>query len=159
MFTITNGKTMQYTVACFDYSFANDWEQDLFEQQLADIGFEAFSEGEAYIQTTLFDLPSLQTLVDATPGVAILDVHACEDANWNAAWDAEHADQELALGVHITPCCAFGAGHHETTSMMIEALLEAKEQGFFLQIFNEILCLDSSTIRFNRHNSGKNNFI
>ena len=117
---------MQYTVACFDYSFANDWEQDLFEQQLADIGFEAFSEGEAYIQTTLFDLPSLQTLVDATPGVAILDVHACEDANWNAAWDAEHADQELALGVHITPCCAFGAGHHETTSMMIEALLDAR---------------------------------
>ena len=126
MFTITNGKTMQYTVACFDYSFANDWEQDLFEQQLADIGFEAFSEGEAYIQTTLLDLPSLQTLVDATPGVAILDVHACEDANWNAAWDAEHADQELALGVHITPCCAFGAGHHETTSMMIEALLDAR---------------------------------
>lgn len=118
---------MQYTVACFDYSFAHEWEKDLFEQQLADIGFEAFNESEAYIQTAQFDLLSLQTLVDSTPGVTMIDVRACEDANWNAVWDAEHADQELALGVHITPCCAFGAGHHETTSMMIEAMIEAAE--------------------------------
>lgn len=117
---------MQYTVACFDYSFVHEWEKDLFEQQLADIGFEAFNESEAYIQTAQFDLLSLQTLVDSTPGVTMIDVRACEDANWNAVWDAEHADQELALGVHITPCCAFGAGHHETTSMMIDALLAAR---------------------------------
>ena len=55
----------------------------------------------------------------------------CEDINWNAAWEAEHEIVELPLGVRITPHCAFGAGHHETTSMMIEALLQAQSEGLF----------------------------
>jgi len=33
--------------------------------------------------------------------------------------------QELPLGIKIIPHCAFGAGHHETTSMMIDSLLAA----------------------------------
>jgi ribosomal protein L11 methyltransferase len=37
------------------------------------------------------------------------------------------------MNVRITPHCAFGAGHHDTTSMMIAALIEAKEQGYFAQ--------------------------
>jgi ribosomal protein L11 methyltransferase len=35
------------------------------------------------------------------------------------------------MDVRITPHCAFGAGHHETTSMMIDALVEAKGNGYF----------------------------
>ena len=50
------------------------------------------------------------------------------DENWNAVWEAEHPVQELPLGVKIIPHCAFGAGHHETTAMMIEALINFKSQ-------------------------------
>ena len=37
--------------------------------------------------------------------------------------------QELPLGIKIIPHCAFGAGHHETTSMLINTLLSAHLTG------------------------------
>ena len=122
---------MQYSVVHLTYSFAEEWEQDLLEQALCDIGFEVFDGADAYIQTAVLEehQEALQALIADTEGVALLGIEACEDINWNAAWEAEHEIVELPMGVRITPHCAFGAGHHETTSMMIEALLEAKEQG------------------------------
>ena len=126
---------MQYSVVHLRYSFSEEWEQDLLEQALCDIGFEVFDGENAYIQTAILDenKEALNLLIAETEGVEIMGIDLCEDINWNAAWEAEHEIVELPLGVHITPHCAFGAGHHETTSMMIEALLEAQEQGYFEQ--------------------------
>ncbi len=125
---------MQYSVVHLAYSFSEEWQQDLLEQDLCDIGFEVFDGADAYIQTAVLEenQKALQALIADTEGVALLGIEPCEDINWNATWEAEHEIVELPMGVRITPHCAFGAGHHETTSMMIEALLEAKEQGFFL---------------------------
>ena len=126
---------MQYSVVHLAYSFAEEWEQDLLEQALCDIGFEVFDGENAYIQTTTLgaNLESLEALIANTEGVKLQSIEQCEDINWNAQWEAEHEIIELPLGVRITPHCAFGAGHHETTSMMIAALLEAREQGWFAQ--------------------------
>lgn len=126
---------MQYSVVHFSYQFAEEWQQDLFEQDLCDLGFEVFDEENAYIQTSVLDAnkAQLNALIAETEGVEMLDIEECEDINWNATWEAEHEIEELPLGVRITPHCAFGAGHHETTSMMIEALIEAQEKGYFAQ--------------------------
>ncbi len=126
---------MQYSVVHLTYSFAEDWEQDLFEQAMCDIGFEVFDGDNAYIQTAVLaeNQEALQAVIADTEGVALLSIEQCEDINWNAEWEAEHEIEELPLGVRITPHCAFGAGHHETTSMMIEALLDAQAQGYFVQ--------------------------
>ena len=129
---------MQYSVVHLAYSFTEEWEQNLLEQALCDIGFEVFDGEDAYIQTAI--LENNQTLIEAliaeTEGVELLNIEQCEDINWNAQWEAEHERIELPLGVIITPHCAFGAGHHETTSMMIAKLLEAKEQGWFAHTRN-----------------------
>ena len=124
---------MQYSVVHLKYSFAQEWEQDLLEQALCDIGFEVFDGENAYIQTSVLgdNQEAIQDLIADTEGVELLSIELCEDINWNAQWEAEHEIIELPLGVRITPHCAFGAGHHETTSMMIEALLQAKEQDWF----------------------------
>ena len=126
---------MQYSVVHLKYSFAEEWEQDLFEQAMCDLGFEVFDGENAYIQSDIWE--NIQTaiaeLIAATKGVELIGWDNCPDENWNAQWEAEHEEIELPLGVHITPHCAFGAGHHETTSMMIEALIEAQEQGYFVQ--------------------------
>lgn len=126
---------MQYSVVHLKYSFAEEWEQDLFEQAMCDLGFEVFDGENAYIQSDIWE--NIQTaiaeLIAATKGVELIGWDNCPDENWNAQWEAEHEEVELPLGVHITPHCAFGAGHHETTSMMIEALIEAQEQGYFVQ--------------------------
>lgn len=126
-------KAMQYSVVHLAYSFSEEWQQDLFEQDLCDIGFEVFDGENAYIQSSVLDTnkAQLNALIADTEGVEMLGIEPCEDINWNATWEAEHEIEELPLGVRITPHCAFGAGHHETTSMMIEALLEAQEQGYF----------------------------
>ncbi len=126
---------MQYSVVRLAYSFAEEWEQDLLEQALCDIGFEVFDGENAYIQTTVLEenLDALEALIADTEGVELQGIEPCEDINWNAQWEAEHEIVELPLGVRITPHCAFGAGHHETTSMMIEALIEAQESGWFEQ--------------------------
>ena len=126
---------MQYSVVHLKYSFAEEWEQDLFEQAMCDLGFEVFDGENAYIQSDIWE--NIQTataaLIAATEGVEWIGWDDCPDENWNAQWEAEHEEVELPLGVHITPHCAFGAGHHETTNMMIEALIEAQEQGYFTQ--------------------------
>ena len=126
---------MQYSVVHLKYSFAQEWEQDLLEQALCDIGFEVFDGENAYIQTSVLEdnQEAIEALIADTEGVELLSIELCEDINWNAQWEAEHACMELPLGVLITPHCAFGAGHHETTSMMIAALLEAREKGWFTQ--------------------------
>ena len=124
---------MQYSVVHLKYTFTEEWEQDLLEQALCDIGFEVFDGENAYIQTAVLEenLDVLDALIADTEGVELQGIELCEDINWNAQWEAEHEIMELPLGVRITPHCAFGAGHHETTSMMIEALLQAKEQDWF----------------------------
>ena len=124
---------MQYSVVHLAYSFTEEWEQDLLEQALCDIGFEVFDGENAYIQTAILEgnQEGLEALIANTTGVELLNIEECEDINWNAKWEAEHEIIELPMGVRITPHCAFGAGHHETTSMMIAALVEAQEQGWF----------------------------
>lgn len=124
---------MLYSVVHLAYSFAAEWEQDLFEQALCDVGFEVFDGADAYIQTSVLEASeaAIMALIAETEGVRLLGIAPCEDINWNATWEAAHEVVELPMGVRITPHCAFGAGHHETTSMMIAALIEAQEQGWF----------------------------
>lgn len=116
---------MRYSVATFDFCFAEQWQQDVFEQALCDLGFEVIDGNKAYIQTEMLNeqLPAIQSQIAMTEGVSLVGIEDCPDENWNATWEAEHPVQELLLGVRIIPHCAFGAGHHETTSMMIDELI------------------------------------
>ena len=122
---------MRYSVATLDMHFAEEWQADVFVQALFDLGFDTIDGNRAYIPTATLDAQrqALDALIDSTEGVTLLGLEDCPDENWNAAWEAEHPVQELPLGVKIVPHCAFGAGHHETTAMMIDALLETDLQG------------------------------
>ena len=120
---------MQYSVAHFQTSFAEQWQADIFAQSLCDIGFDTIDGSDAYIPTAHLDIPALQALVAQTEGVSLLSVEECPDENWNAVWESEHAAEQLPMDVVIIPHCAFGAGHHETTGMMIDALMERDLSG------------------------------
>ena len=121
---------MQYSVAHFQTSFAEQWQADIFAQSLCDIGFDTIDGSDAYIPTAHLDIPALQALVAQTEGVSLLSVEECPDENWNAVWESEHAAEQLPMDVVIIPHCAFGAGHHETTGMMIDALMERDLTGY-----------------------------
>lgn len=140
---------MKYSVAIINSPHPADWRMDVILQQLADLGFDSFEEDDehsevrAYIPTELVDatlvgrvreIVSVSGSVQATrSGVGVnasrlIALEACADQNWNAVWESEHEVEELPLGVRITPHCAFGAGHHATTAMMIACLLAGHER-------------------------------
>ena len=122
---------MQYHVLHINTSFAEEWQKDLFEQQLFDLGCDTIDGNDCYIQSELWlqNADEIKSLCTATEGTTLLSVEKCPDENWNAVWEAEHPIQELPLGVKIIPHCAFGAGHHETTSLLINTLLSTDLTG------------------------------
>lgn len=119
---------MRYSVAKFDYTGVADWQRELFEQALADIGFDSFIENEAYIPTAQLN-PQQVVEVASEHAIALLSISDCADKNWNATWEQEHPAMELPMGVTIVPHCAFGAGYHETTNMLINALINSQLEG------------------------------
>ena len=117
---------MRYSVARLAYSFTEPWQQDIFLQGLCDMGFDAFMDDRAYIPTDTLQQhrSEIETFIAQSEYVELLALDDCPDEDWNATWEAEHPTEQLPMDVVIVPHCAFGAGHHETTSMMIDALLE-----------------------------------
>lgn len=118
---------MLYHVAHIETRFAEEWQRDVFEQGLFDLGFDCVDGDDAYIPSEAWEKnrDEIEAFCATTEGVTLLGIEQCPDKNWNATWEAEHPIQELPLGIRIVPHCAFGAGHHETTAMMIDALLSA----------------------------------
>lgn len=105
--------------------FAEEWQADVFNQQICELGVDTIDNAEYYIPSEIWaeKAGEIEALCAETEGVTLVGSDACPDENWNAVWESEHPMQELPLGVKIIPHCAFGAGHHETTSMIINTLL------------------------------------
>lgn len=125
---------MKYHVAHIRMRMPEEWQEDVFTQQLSELGFDTFERSEenlsAYIPSESWEQnkEEIEALCASTEGVQLIKTEACPDENWNAVWESEHTMEDLPLGVRIIPHCAFGAGHHETTSMMVEALLDLRFQ-------------------------------
>ena len=122
---------MKYHVLHINTSFAEEWQKDVFDQQISDLGVDTIDGEDYYIPSELWEkqMSNIKSQILNTEGATLLSVEKCPDENWNAVWEAEHPIQELPLGVKIIPHCAFGAGHHETTSLLINTLLSTDLTG------------------------------
>ena len=124
-----------------------EWFRDILAVQLGEAGFESFMESEdgleAFIPERSFDEASLQTVLSGQPASFRIqwEKEEMEDKNWNEEWEKNYF-QPLLIGeecvirapfhksfpkaryeIIIEPNMAFGTGNHETTSMMLEAIL------------------------------------
>jgi ribosomal protein L11 methyltransferase len=119
---------MHYHCLHIKTDFAEEWQKDLFDQALCNLGVDTIDGEDYYIPSDLWQ--ENQGLIQEQLATihCPLSVDEVPDENWNAVWEAEHPVQELPLGVKIIPHCAFGAGHHETTAMMIDALIANSQQ-------------------------------
>jgi len=115
--------------------------------ELGELDFESFVDTEdgmlAYIQETLFDEKAIQNMqiIKENPSLFSYTFQKMEDKNWNEVWESNYdavviknrcgirapfhpANKDIEFDLVIMPKMSFGTAHHETTSNMIEFLLE-----------------------------------
>ncbi len=126
--------------------------RDLLADGAAEAGFEAFEETadglEAYVQKELYDQEALDAFIATFPiedAEITYTVAEAEDKDWNEDWedqgfapiciadqvliyDAKHPELHATtspdhIEIGIEAKLAFGTGNHETTRMIVAALL------------------------------------
>ena len=139
-------------ITCYLASSGNTAEtSEMVIALLADLGFESFEEYEntvkAYITDVNFDSTVLQELAEDYSELFRLDnTRRIEQENWNRKWESNFPMTEIAgrvavfapfhtdvpqreYSICIMPQMSFGTGHHETTSLMIEMMLDIDMTG------------------------------
>lgn len=150
---MTTGTNLQYCFTAF--SVVPQWAWDLLEQELANVGFEAFYRDEdrlyAYVshheETPLNKKTGQFVLPDFDDYFFTYEVESLPARNWNEQWEREsfrplYIDQSLEVRaphhesecrcdytILLEPQAAFGAGDHHTTQMMLKLLLQYPVQG------------------------------
>ena len=119
--------------------------RDLFIAQLGAVGFESFSETEegfaAYILKEDYSASAAMVQMQWDGVTVSVKEQEIEQVNWNAEWERNFNPIEVDRRVYIRapfhaertgfeyamliePKMSFGTGHHQTTHMMIQWLLE-----------------------------------
>jgi len=130
-----------------------DWLRDVIAAELADTGFESFVETEngleAFIPEKLLIEKSLWEVLKPFQNdfEFAIEKECIKSKNWNEEWEKNyfkplvikdecvirapfHTDFPKAkYEIIIEPNMAFGTGNHETTTMMIEHILENDMEG------------------------------
>jgi len=143
---------MQYIQVTFNFSEIADYQQDLLIAELADIGFNTFEDIEggfaAFVDAASYDESKLSAVLSQFEGDFDCHYEVKEIAaeNWNEEWEKNfepliisdscyvratfHEPQpNYKYEIVIDPKMAFGTGHHETTTMMMQYLLSAELSG------------------------------
>ncbi len=143
---------MDYKKITIGISPFQEWLPDVLAAQLGEIGFESFVNTqtglEAFIPLKDFNESFLNTILHgfSTDFVFTVKAATIEDRNWNEEWEKNHF-KPLVVGncvirapfhdnfekakyeIIIEPNMSFGTGNHETTSLIIESILEASFEG------------------------------
>ena len=143
---------MKYLEVIFQMLSGEEWQKDLLIADLADIGFDTFEDTEsgfaAYIPAANLDLQALETLMlNLDEGIEVnYKVNEIENKNWNKLWESNFNPIEVGgqcyvratfhdtkpdfpYEIIIDPKMSFGTGHHQTTSMMLQYILEDEFEG------------------------------
>lgn len=150
---------MKYKIADFKIACTPELTQiakDLLPDLMGEVGFESFEDTpdglKGYIPADLMDTNSLKQVLETFPleGVNITyTLSDTEDKNWNEAWENTgfapiNIDDKVVIydartgkkpagdsliNIGIEAKQAFGTGTHETTRMMIGAMLQLSLKG------------------------------
>ena len=130
----------------------NEEQLEILIADLADLGFESFSEEEhhllAYIQEKEYtdSLLAENRYLQEQHKSKLLSINFIKEQNWNAVWESNFepviikkqcqirapfhpANSEIEFDLVIQPKMSFGTAHHETTSLIIEILLDEEIKG------------------------------
>ncbi|KAB1064449.1 50S ribosomal protein L11 methyltransferase [Salibacter halophilus] len=137
---------MNWIEVAFTIQPSEPWS-DLLPQDLADLGYESFSEENdkllAYVTEDKYSETDLDALISQLPNHVQVNytTKTIADQNWNAEWEKNfdpirigkkllvrapfhQADNSVDMELVIEPKMAFGTGHHATTALIAERLLD-----------------------------------
>lgn len=143
---------MNYYELLFTTTVTESYQQDLLINALGEIGFDTFEELDlgfkAYIPSVNFDKEKLTETLSVYHDMFTFSYETTliPQKNWNQVWESNFepivigskifvratfhaAKPEFAYEIVIDPKMAFGTGHHQTTSMMLELMLECNFTG------------------------------
>lgn len=143
---------MQYIQVTFEFKNIEEYQRDLLISDLADIGFNTFEDTEngfsAFIDQDSYKESSLKTVLLSYDEELEYSYAVNEIAgeNWNEQWEKNFeplvisdqcyvratfhpAKPEYPYEIVIDPKMAFGTGHHQTTTMMMEYILSMDLNG------------------------------
>jgi ribosomal protein L11 methyltransferase len=139
---------MDYNKITIDIAPFEEWLRDIIIAQLGEIGFDSFVETEtgieAFIPVVKFHEDNLFEVIKSFEEDFTFEVQRelIKSRNWNEVWEKNHFKPLLINNeciirapfhtdftkakyeIVIEPNMAFGTGNHETTSMMVETILE-----------------------------------
>ena len=141
--------------ACSFSNPDNENLKDMFMELLGEIGFDSFmdtDEGfEAYCQEPALDDDELNDIMqmEQFANVKLLKKELIPDQDWNATWEASYepviinefcrirapfhkVEGSYKYDLIIEPKMSFGTAHHETTSQIIELMLQSDFTGLNL---------------------------
>ncbi|MEP6612352.1 MAG: 50S ribosomal protein L11 methyltransferase [Mucilaginibacter sp.] len=143
---------MNYYELLFTTITTEDYQQDLLINALGEIGFDTFEELDfgfkAYIPSDVFNQEVLDQTLAAYQDMFTFsyDITLIPQKNWNEVWESNFEPIEIGSRIFvratfhqpkpefkyeivIDPKMAFGTGHHQTTSMMLQLMLENEFSG------------------------------
>lgn len=138
--------------ACLFSNPENEVLKDMFMELLGTIGFDSFMDVddgfEAYCQEPAFNEIELNEILqmEQFANIRLLKKELIPDQDWNATWEASYEPvviNELCrirapfhnvsgsykYDLIIEPKMSFGTAHHETTSQIIELMLQSDFTG------------------------------
>lgn len=142
---------MKYYELVFTLISDTDFHQDLLINELGQLGFDTFEETDfgfkAYIKSDEYNKAEIdEHLADYHKMFTFsYEVNLIPQKNWNEVWESNFepiqiTDQiyiratfhepksEVPFEIVIDPKMAFGTGHHQTTALILEWLLETDVQ-------------------------------
>lgn len=143
---------MQYMQVTFNFETIAEYQRDLLINDLAGIGFNTFEDTSngfsAFIEEVSFEESALKEVLGSYEQELSFsyEVTEIEGENWNEQWEKNfeplvisdqcyvratfHAPQpQYPYEIVIDPKMAFGTGHHQTTTMVMEYILSLNVAG------------------------------
>lgn len=138
--------------ACSFSNPENEILKDMFMELLGEIGFDSFMDTDdgfdAYCQEPLLNDEELNDIMqmEQFANVKLLKKELIPDQDWNATWEASYepviinefcrirapfhkVEGSYKYDLIIEPKMSFGTAHHETTSQIIELMLQSDFTG------------------------------